>query len=383
MSEQPKSNISTISFSLQEFLGATGDLGTDLPLIVALLFVTDLNATLVLSVFGIMQILIGFYYRIPMPVQPLKAMASIVISQKVLGSVLLAAGLSIGLFMFFLTYFGLLKKLSHYIPPVLVKGLQIGLGMGLMLLSLKEYLPSNGYHGFLLASVVSILVLMMKIYKKFPGALLALGIGMAYGFVFESPKIGILFDAEIPDYGFLSFDIMLKGFLLLTLPQIPLSLGNSIFATHRSCKQLFEEREDISLEKIGYSYSFLNIFSPFLGGIPVCHGAGGLIGHYNFGGRTGGSVVIYGLFFLLMGLLFGGCFEEFSKLFPLPMLGVLLFFEGLALVLLVNKTLQSPKEILTVMFFAIIAFILPYGFAIALFLGFFLNLIFKKTSIKF
>jgi hypothetical protein len=102
-----------------------------------------------------------------------------------------------------------------------------------------------------------------------------------------------------------SLGSIVTGFLLLALPQIPLSLGNSLYASKQIIRDYFPQKE-IPLRKIGFTYSLMNILSPFFGGIPVCHGSGGLAGNYVFGPRTGGSIVIYGSLYLVMAFWLGG-----------------------------------------------------------------------------
>ena len=53
-------------------------MGTDVPLIIGVALASHLDGASVLIMFGAMQILTGLAYRMPMPVQPLKAMAAIV-----------------------------------------------------------------------------------------------------------------------------------------------------------------------------------------------------------------------------------------------------------------------------------------------------------------
>jgi hypothetical protein len=113
----------------------------------------------------------------------------------------------------------------------------------------------------------------------------------------------------------------------------------------------------------------MNIAVPFLGGLPVCHGSGGMMGHYIFGGRTGGSVIIYGLFYIFIGLFMGMGFEHLVQIFPLPVLGVILIFEGLALMLLLRDMAGQRKHFALALFTGIMAFGLPYGFLIALIAG--------------
>ena len=124
-----KINLSSIRFDRNELAGAFGDLGTDLPLIVGISLAAHLDATSVLIMFGVMQILTGLRYRIPMPVQPLKAMAAIVIAQKVSGSVLFGAGLAIGVTMFILSVTGLIDWLARVVPKNVIRGIQFGLGL--------------------------------------------------------------------------------------------------------------------------------------------------------------------------------------------------------------------------------------------------------------
>jgi hypothetical protein len=109
--------------------------------------------------------------------------------------------------------------------------------------------------------------------------------------------------------------------------------------------------------------------NPWLGGVPTCHGSGGLAGHYTFGARTGGSLVIYGSIYLAIGLFFAGVFQQTVQVFPLPMLGVLLLFEGLALMLLVRGEAVGRWEFFVVLIVGLIAVGLPYGYAIALVVG--------------
>ena len=166
---------------------------------------------------------------------------------------------------------------------------------------------------------------------------------------------------------------MLQGFLLLSLPQIPLSIGNSILATKQTCSDYFPNRTDISLPKLGFSYALMNLIAPLFGGVPVCHGAGGLVGHYTFGGRTGASVIIYGFLYVLLGLLFGTEFSVILVLFPLPVLGIILFFEGFSLISLVRYLESDKNAFILAILSALIAFLLPYGYVIALVVGIALN----------
>ena len=160
-----------------------------------------------------------------------------------------------------------------------------------------------------------------------------------------------------------------QGFVLLALPQIPLSLGNSVLATRQVAADLFPERPPLAIRTIGLTYAAMNIVSPLLGGLPVCHGSGGMAGHYAFGGRTGGSVIIAGTSLLVIGLLFGGSVGEVALFFPKPMLGVLLLAEGVAMLSLLRDLAPAPRDFTLALGLGVIAAALPYGYLVAMVLG--------------
>lgn len=360
-----------IKFNRNELAGAFGDIGTDFPLLVAIILATGLYAPGVLIVFGIMQILTGIVYKMPMPVQPLKAMAAIVITQKIAGSVLLGAGLAIGVVMFFLSASGLLDKIAKWIPKIVIRGIQFGLGMSLCNLALKEYIPAEGNVGFILAFVAFLIIVILIDHRKFPASLLVIGMGILYAIFINNAFESVIssFGFNLPTLILPGKDDIIKGFLLLAIPQIPLSLGNSILATRQVSKDFFPDREPLTIKKIGFTYSIMNLLAPFMGGIPVCHGSGGMVGHYAFGGRTGGSVIIYGFLYLFIGFFFGKGFAEIIDVFPLPILGVILVFEGLSLMLLVRDITHEKRGLVIAIMVGIMAFGLPYGFIIAMLLG--------------
>jgi len=168
----------------------------------------------------------------------------------------------------------------------------------------------------------------------------------------------------------------------LALPQIPLSLGNSIFATKQLAQDYFPEKK-ITAKGIGFTYSAMNIISSFFGGLPVCHGSGGIAGHYTFGGRTGGSTFIYGLFYLLLGLFFSGNAVETLQIFPKPILGVILLFEGIALILLIKDIITDKKMFFIAVIVGICANGLPNGYLIGMVIGTILYYLSDKWILKY
>jgi len=360
-----------ILFNRRELSGAFGDIGTDLPLIIAMILAANLYIPGALIMFGLMQVLTGWIYRMPMPAQPLKAMATLVIAQQIGGNILLGAGLAIGIVMLILSVTGLLDKLASWIPKVVVRGLQLGLGISLCSLAFKNYISSDSIYGYVLAAVSFVIILLFIDNKKYPASLLVIGLGVVYAFVFkiDAADIPESMGLNIPMFGIPSIEDITKGFLLLALPQIPLSLGNSIIATRQVAKDLFPDKPELTIKKIGVTYSAMNLINPFFGGIPTCHGSGGMVGHYTFGGRTGGSVIIYGSLYIILGLFFANGFHNLVQAFPLPVLGVILIVEGISLSSLIKDVVNDRKGFVIALMVGVIAFGFPYGFVISMVIG--------------
>ena len=318
-----------------------------------------------------------------MPVQPLKAVALIVITQNIPSEVIWGGGLAIGIIMLILTLTGLIVWLNKVIPKTVIRGIQLGLGLQLCLLALKDYIPSDKTSGLIFALIAFIIGLILIGNRKYPPAILIMLSGLIYMFLFHFNVLAdIRFSAPTFTIPQLSYQNILSGLVLLGIPQIPLSLGNSIFATNQIAQDLFPEKK-VTVRKIGLTYSLMNIISPFLGGIPVCHGSGGIAGHYTFGGRTGGSTLIYGLFYLILGIFFSGNSVETLMIFPKPMLGVILLFEGIALILLVKDIIIDRNMFFIAIVVAICAIGLTNGYLIGMITGtviyYFTNKIFLKS----
>ena len=359
-----------IRFDRNELAGAFGDIGTDLPLIVGVILAANLDSASALILFGAMQILTALRYRMPMPVQPLKAVAALVIAQKISGNVLFGGGLAIGILMLLLTITGLIDVLARVVPKAVVRGIQFGLGLQLATLALKDYVKADGAIGYVLAAMAFVLIVMLMGNRRYPAALFVIALGLLYAIIFKlnGPTLldGIGF--RLPHVYRPGYQDVLTGFLLLALPQIPLSLGNSVLATRQMAEDLFPERP-LTVRGISSTYSLMNLVNPFFGGIPTCHGSGGMMGHYAFGGRTGGSVILYGVLYLILGLFFSGSFAHVVQVFPLPILGVLLVIEGMRIMLLVRDIVDKKAEFSIAVLVGLIAAGLPYGYLVGICVG--------------
>jgi MFS superfamily sulfate permease-like transporter len=356
-----------LRFDRHELAGAFGDIGTDLPLLLALIVTCGLDSASVLISFGALQIATGLLYGIPMPVQPLKAMAAIMLAQRLAPGVLAGGGLVIGAAMIFLAVTGLLDWLVRVVPKEVVRGIQLGLGMTLATLALRDYAGSDGLAGYALVILAVAALLLLQRQRRVPAPLVVIALGFLYaGFLkLDGLDITATFGFSLPKFSAPTGSDLVQGALLLALPQIPLSLGNSVIATSQATKDLFPERS-VGVRKIGITYGLMNLIAPWFGGVPACHGCGGLVGFYAFGGRTGGAPVLYGGMYLAAGLFLAPGFTRLAQAFPMPVLGIVLLFEAVALMTLV-RDVSADRSRLWIAFAVAAAVVgLPYGYVVGL-----------------
>jgi hypothetical protein len=358
-----------LRFDRHELAGAFGDIGTDLPLIAGILLATKLDPAGVFIAFGLAQIASGVLYGLPMPVQPLKAMAVVVIAGQVTGGQLQLAGLMIGALMLALAFSGLLDRLQRLIPVLVVRGIQAGLGLALARTSLG-LAGREGTWGWIAAAVAVALLVWLRGHRQVPGALLVVGAGAAWAAFARINWTAVAdgFGWVAPAPAALPWDQWAAALTLLVLPQVPLSLSNSVIATQRTVADLFPERP-VTLRGIGRTYGVINLLSPWLGGIPMCHGCGGLAGYYALGARTGGSVVIYGSLYLVVGALFSGAFEEVLRAFPAPVLGAVLLVEAGVLLLLLREVPRTPLALGLAGAVALVCVFVPQGYLTGMVVG--------------
>jgi MFS superfamily sulfate permease-like transporter len=350
-------------FNRHELAGSFGDIGTDLPLLIGIIAAAGLDAGAVIFVFGALQIFSGLYYRLPMPMQPLKAMAVIIIAGHLAPAVIHGGGLAIAIVMLLLTATGLLSRIAQLFPLCVVRGIQLGLGLSLASLAVRSYIWPAGVTGWLLAAGGFLIMLLLWQNRRLPAGLVLVTAGFIYGLATRNaaPNPVGSWHLHLPSVALPTAADIVTGFFVLALPQLPLSLANSVVATRQTCADLFPESQ-VTTRKIGFTYALSNVASALFGGVPVCHGSGGLVGHYNFGARTGGSVVIYGSIYVLAALVFGHAAKDFLSILPMAILGVILTFEAFGLVRLAQRTEASRFGKIITVATGIVCVVAPHGF---------------------
>lgn len=124
--------------SWREASGSLGDLGTFLPLLVGLTVESGLDVGTTLIVTGVYNLVTAICFDVPMPVQPMKTIAAVALSDDaVTVSQIVAAGAFVSATVFFLGATGLIDTFNRVVPRAVVHGMQIGLGMLLCVRAFK------------------------------------------------------------------------------------------------------------------------------------------------------------------------------------------------------------------------------------------------------
>lgn len=321
-----------------EWAGAFGDLGTLIPFVVAYIAVVRMDPFGILFSFGVAMVACGLYYRTPFPVQPMKAIGAVAATQAaqtatITQATVYAAGLATGVIWLVLGLTGAAKHLASWVPRFVVVGIVLGLGIGFMLEGLK--LMSGGW---IIASVGFVGTLLLLTNRVIPAMFLLLLFGVACG-ALQHPALVHALAMTRPKFrlpGFalssLSWHDLLIGTTLLAIPQLPLTLGNAMIAISEENNRLFPDRP-VTENTVARSTGLINLFGAAFGGVPMCHGAGGMAGHVTFGARTGGAPIILGALLLVLAFCFSGSIAALFELFARPVLGVILFLTGAQLAL--------------------------------------------------
>jgi MFS superfamily sulfate permease-like transporter len=325
-------------FDRMEWAGAFGDLGTLIPFVVAYIAVVKIDPFSILFVFGAAMVAGGLYYKTPFPVQPMKAIGAVAATQAaqtatITPASVYAADLATGVIWLALGITGAAKYLSNLVPRFIVIGIVLGLGINFMLGGIR--MMSNGW---LIATVGLLGTLLLLTNRKVPAMFLLLIFGIACGAVQNPEHLNALWalrpGLRLPAFALsgVSWHDLVIGTALLALPQLPLTLGNAVIAVKEENNRLFPDRS-VTENTIAVSTGIMNLGSAALGGVPVCHGAGGMAGHAAFGARTGGAPIILGVVLLCIALFFSRAVEDIFALFAPAVLGVILFLAGSQLAL--------------------------------------------------
>ncbi len=324
---------------LWDVSGAFGDIGVLFPLAVALIVKNGMNPTALFLMTGLFYVAAALYFRITMPVQPLKALSAIAIASGLGFSVINAAGIVMGFILILIAVTGMSARLGQLFPTSVIRGIQLGLGA--MLVRTSFDLMRTDLVIVIVAGII--LVVTMTLLKKIPPLIPLLVLGAALSLKKTSlSSIGpVALTPMIP-----SWENICQGFAILVVPQIALTFGNAIVATNETGRLLYGARaQRLNLKSIPLSMGVANIASGLIGGAPMCHGCGGLTAHNKFGATSGRSGLIIGFFLIGVGLLCGRSALGAIKAFPAGILGVLLCYVGIQHALFIKDIVNDKKSV--------------------------------------
>ena len=334
----------TFHVGLGEATGAVADLGIFVPLATALILVNGLDAGAVLICAGVLVIAAGIAFGIPFPVQPLKALTAIAVAQGLAPATISAAGIELGAILLLLTIGGAGAWLARWFVKPVIRALQLGVGVLLAVGAWKLVTnPPSVFQGVPSRSWLLVLAvgafLGVWVAARAGKPWVALGVliaGIVATVVAAQPSLGAP-SFSLPTFAVPDAAAFSTAFFLLVVPQIPLTFGNAIVAVNDLAHEEFGDRaKRVSVPRVLLSGGLANVVTGLLGGMPMCHGSGGLTAHVRLGARYAGMNLLLGGVFLGLGLLFADQVPALLGLLPVWVLGGFLAYAGLRHALLVT-----------------------------------------------
>lgn len=357
-------------FNRLEFAGSLGDLGTLLPIAIGMILINGLDPSGLFLTVGIFYILSGIYFGVTTPVQPMKVIGAYAIATAMSASQILASGLLMGLLLIVIGVSGAITIIGKYTPKSVVRGVQLSTGTLLMAQGIKFMLGTAKIQilrqsaepylalqnvgpvpiGIIIGACGVILTLLLLENKKLPAGLLVVFAGFVIGLVLgthealDKLRISInipkLFSLHFPAKADFTFAL-----LALVIPQMPMTIGNAVIADADLSREYFgENSKKVTHRALCVSMALGNFLSFIFGGMPLCHGAGGLAAQYRFGARTPGSNLMIGSIMVVLVVSLGNHMLSIFYLIPMSVLGVLLLFAGSQLALTIMD-LNTRKDL--------------------------------------
>lgn len=317
--------IKSFEFNLRELAGSMGDFGTVFPLAIGYIVVCGLDPAGFLVMMGLANIATGLVYRLPMPIQPMKVLAVVAIAQQWSPSMVYASGFAMGVVWLLFAVTGVMGWIARVTPSSVIRGIQVALGVLLAIQALKM-LSSWWVLG--IVSILIVLVLRQNRYAPAPIVLMVLGVAiMLIKGEFQLVSIPSL---SLPTVTGFRVEEVWQTLLLAGFAQIPLTATNAVIATSSLIRTCWPDNP-VSERRLSLNMGIMNLILPFFGGMPLCHGAGGLAGQYYFGARTGGANILEGVIEISMGLFLATSIAGLFALFPTAIIGAMMFLVGMEL----------------------------------------------------
>lgn len=333
--QRSATSLAALKFSRTELAGGLGDLGLLLPISVALVTVNGLNATAVFASAGLAYIGTALYFRVPLPVQPLKAFAAAAIALKVDANTIAAGAALMAVVLAVISVTRSAGWLTARFPLVLVRGIQASVAL-LLVKAAWEMAQKGNWKGLppidptlsvgLALTVFAVLVL-LRDNRFLPGTVIVLASGFGIGLAVSGWPQGVELGPQALQLASPNMSDFSLALTALVIAQLPLTFGNSIVATTDAERTYFgEQARRVQPNRLAGSMAIWNSISALFYGLPICHGAGGATAHYKLGARTGGATLILGSALLVLAIVFGASLPLiFYLVVPGALAGMLLY----------------------------------------------------------
>jgi SulP family sulfate permease len=327
-----------------------------------MIMINGLDAMSLFLCVGLYYILSGAYFGVTSPVQPMKVIGAYAIATGISASQIMASSALLSLSLMIIAGTKGINLLGRLIPRATVRGVQLTTGVLLISQGIRMMLGTSEIQsirslaepylafqnigplpaGIFIGVVGGAVTLLFIENRKLPAGLIIILGGSALGLVMGTREgldqlhVGVYLPKMLP-FGIPSGADFFAALFLLVLPQLPMTLGNAVVAEADLSREYFGEvAKKVTYRSLCISMGLANLGSFLFGGMPMCHGAGGLAAHYRFGARTAGSNFMIGAIFIIFAVFLGSHSLALFTLIPMAVLGVLLAFSGsqLALTLL-------------------------------------------------
>ncbi|KAI1250659.1 hypothetical protein MGN70_007716 [Eutypa lata] len=336
-----RNNVNTLRHSaLAEVSGAFGDLGTLLPLMMTLAVNGSISLSTTLVFSGFYNLATGVIFGIPLPVQPMKAIAAAAIASHASQRETVAAGSVVAVIVLVLSATGLLLWVTRVIPVPVIKGIQFGAGLSLVIsagTSLLRPLPwvHDPFDNRIWAFAAFVALVATQKLPRFPYALIVFLAGLVLAIIALAVGGSKHYSGSLPAFGLWNPYFLLPAWthdaIGMGIAQLPLTTLNSVIAASALASDLLPDLPAPTVTQLGLSVAAMNLVGCWFGAMPVCHGAGGLAAQYRFGARSGASIVLLGLLKMVVGLFFGETLLGLLRAFPRSLLGIMVIAAGLEL----------------------------------------------------
>ena len=321
-------------FDRREAAGAVADVGVLVPIAAALIIKNGLAATAVLLPAALLYLVVAFAFRLPIPVQPLKAFGAIAIAMGLGASEIAAGSLLMGAIFLLLGATGLIDLAGRAFPKPLIRGVQLTVGLlflkiawGLVWDAPTSFTDASADPLVLLALTLVVLGAAFALRRHMVSLVLVLA-GLAIALVRAGGEMKLGPSAiPLPEF---DAAVFASAMVALVIPQLPLTFANSCLATADAARGYFGEKANrVKPGRLAMTLGGANLLAGGIAGMPVCHGAGGLTAHERFGARSGGAPLMMGTALLVAALVLGAGLAALLTAFPLPILAGLLAAAGL------------------------------------------------------